>query len=214
MGNLFDPNNPRTWPENFKRRPTEAFTNVGQAATGLAQSQVNNRFGSNAQTPVYNAYDKFSLRGMQTPYENFDLRPSNIAESALIGISAPISGGMASTPTARAASYFGGKLGSMSAEAQFAASTAKGFEASGAGGKIKDVMTPFGKTVSSTGIGSPAQQAARMGNLTIMKEKEAISGGTILANQLARTMMQAGRKAKTVSNIGLAGKNILDFFNK
>ena len=151
---------------------------------------------------------------MQTPYESFDLRPSNIAETALIGISAPIAGGMASSPTARAASYLGSKLGSMSAEAQFAASTAKGFEASGAGGKIKDVMTPFGKTVSSTGIGSPAQQAARMGNLTIMKEKEAISGGTILANQLARTMMQAGRRAKTVSNVGLAGENILDFFNK
>jgi hypothetical protein len=214
MGNLFDPKNPNTWPQNYKQRPTEAFTNVGQTPRDLAQSQFENRFATDAQTPVYNAYDKYSLRGMQTPYENFDLRPSNIAETSLMAISAPITGSMASSPMDRAASYFGGKLGSMSAEAQFAASTAKGFDASGAGGKIKDVMTPFGKTVSSTGIGTTAQQAARMGNLTTMKAKEAISGGTIFANQLASAMMKAGRTVRAITTGSLIGKNLSDIFDK
>ena len=210
--NFFDPKDPRTWPKKTLRA-MEAFTNVGEAATGLARSQADNRFASNAQTPVQNAGGNFNLRGMQTPYENFDISPGNVAESALTAISFPVAGGMASSPTARAASYIGGKLGNMSAAAQFAASTAKGFEASGAGGKIKNVMTPMGPSIASTAIGSTAQQAARMGNLTTMKAKEAISGGTIFANQLARTMMQAGRAGKTLSNIGLVGKNIYDIFD-
>jgi hypothetical protein len=86
MGNLFDPNNPRTWPENFKRRPTEAFTNVGVEGRDLAKSMVNNRFSSNAQTPVYNAGGDFNLRGMQTPYENYDLKPSNLVKAGLAAV--------------------------------------------------------------------------------------------------------------------------------
>jgi hypothetical protein len=83
MANLFDPKNPRTWPENFKRRPTEAFTNVGVEGRDLAKSMVNNRFSSNAQTPVYNAGGDFNLRGMQTPYENYDLKPSNLIKAGI-----------------------------------------------------------------------------------------------------------------------------------
>ena len=83
MGNLFDPKNPNTWPENYKRRSTEAFTNKGVPARDLAQSQVENRFASDAQTPVYNAGGDFNLRGMQTPYENYDLKPSNLVKAGL-----------------------------------------------------------------------------------------------------------------------------------
>lgn len=82
MANLFDPKNPKTWPENYEllRRSTEAFTNKGVPARGLAQSQVKNRFASNAQTPVYDAGGDFNLRGMQTPYENYDISPGNVAQ--------------------------------------------------------------------------------------------------------------------------------------
>ena len=44
MGNLFNPNDPNTWPENYKAPITAVFTNKGVPARGLAQSQVNNRF--------------------------------------------------------------------------------------------------------------------------------------------------------------------------
>lgn len=81
MANLFDPKNPKTWPENYKRRPTEAFTNKGVPARDLAQSQVENRFASNAQTPVYNTGGDFNLRGMQTPYETYDLSPGKVAQT-------------------------------------------------------------------------------------------------------------------------------------
>ena len=86
MGNLFNPNDPNTWPENYKRRSTEAFTNKGVPARDLAQSQVENRFTSNAQTPVYNAGGDFNLRGMQTPYENYDLKPSNLVKAGLAAL--------------------------------------------------------------------------------------------------------------------------------
>lgn len=83
MGNLFDPNNPNTWPENYKRRGTEAFTNKGVPARDLAESRAENRFASNAQTSVYNAGGDFNLRGMQTPYENYDLKPSNLIKAGI-----------------------------------------------------------------------------------------------------------------------------------
>jgi hypothetical protein len=81
MGNLFDPKDPRTWPENQKRRGTEAFTNKGVPARDLAEFRAENRFASNAQTPVQNAGGNFNLRGMQTPYENFDISPGNVAQT-------------------------------------------------------------------------------------------------------------------------------------
>jgi len=86
MGNLFDPKNPNTWPQNYKQLPTEAFTNVGQTPRDLAQSQVKNRFATDAQTPVYNAGGRLSMAGMQTPYENFNLAPGNVAQAASIAM--------------------------------------------------------------------------------------------------------------------------------
>ena len=83
--NFFDPKDPRTWPKKTLRA-MEAFTNIGQAATGLARSQADNRFASNAQTPVYNAGGDLNLRGMQTPYENYDLKPSNLAKAGLAAV--------------------------------------------------------------------------------------------------------------------------------
>jgi hypothetical protein len=83
MANLFDPKNPNTWPENYKRRSTEAFTNKGVPARDLAESRADNRFASNAQTPVYNAGGDFNFRGMQTPYENYDLKPSNLVKAGI-----------------------------------------------------------------------------------------------------------------------------------
>jgi len=44
MGNLFDPNNPKTWPENFKAPTTAAFTNKGVPARDLAEDKVKKRF--------------------------------------------------------------------------------------------------------------------------------------------------------------------------
>ena len=71
---------PGKWKES-KKKPTEAFTTKGTAAKGLAKSKAKNRFASDAQTPVQDAGGNFNLRGMQTPYENFDISPGNVAQT-------------------------------------------------------------------------------------------------------------------------------------
>ena len=84
--NSFDPKNPKTWPE-YTPRPTEAITNVGQEARNLARFRAaKNRFASNAITPVSTAGDQFSLAGMQTPYESFNLTPGAITKAALLAM--------------------------------------------------------------------------------------------------------------------------------
>lgn len=73
MGNLFDPNNPKTWPENHKRRSTEAFTNKGVPARGLAQSQVNNRFSGltpQSRDPYYESGKALFNMGVVEPIKS------------------------------------------------------------------------------------------------------------------------------------------------
>jgi hypothetical protein len=106
----------------------------------------------------------------------------------------------------KAANYLGAKAGTRVTEAAFKAST-KGFGASGAGGKVKNVMTPMGKTLGSTSIGSSAQQSARMGNLETAKIKEAVSAGSDIGKQVIRGVNKAGKvvRATTIAGIGVKG---------
>ena len=52
MANLFDPKNPKTWPENFKK-PTSAFTVPGQKPTGLRKLTLAEEM-ARAQTEAQN----------------------------------------------------------------------------------------------------------------------------------------------------------------
>lgn len=73
MGNLFDPNNPNTWPQNYKQRPTEAFTNVGQTPRDLAQSQVKNRFSGltpQSRDPYYESGKTLFNAGVFEPIKS------------------------------------------------------------------------------------------------------------------------------------------------
>lgn len=182
-------------------KPTEALTNVGQKATGLAKSSTPNRFASDAKTPVKNATSGFA--GSGTPLgASMGINPVNkgqITNAALTATALPGSG--------QVSRYLAAKAGGRVTEAAFSAST-KGFEASGAGGKIKNVMTPFGKTLGSTSIGSEGQQAARMGNLEIAKLKEAARAGGDIANQVVRGMNQAGKIVKTTAIAAVVTKGV------
>lgn len=109
----------------------------------------------------------------------------------------------------KAANYLGAKAGMRVADAAFKAST-KGFGASGAGGKVSTVMTPFGKTLGSTSIGSPGQQAARMSNLETAKIKEAVRAGSDIGQQVIRGINQAGKIVKVTTVAGVVGKGVVD----
>jgi len=182
-------------------KPTAAFTNVGQKATGLAKSTVKDRFASTAKTPVKKANSGFTGSG------------SSLGSS--LGVSKITKGGVANAVFAatllpgsgQVAKYLGAKAGGKVVDAAFKAST-KGFGASGAGGKVKNVMTPFGKTLGSTSIGSSAQQSARMGNLEYAKIKEAVSAGSDIGKQVIRGVNKTGKVVKVTTGAGVVGKGV------
>ena len=95
MADKFDPKNPATWSKT-NVKPTEALTNVGQAARGLAKSKAKNRFKSNAKTPVYDDISGPTLRGTGTPLNSsIAINPLNkkqIAAAAITAISNKPSG--------------------------------------------------------------------------------------------------------------------------
>ena len=98
------------------------------------------------------------------------------------------------------------KVGSVVGEAAFGAAS-KGLEkATGAGGKVKTVMTPMGKTLGSTSIGSPAQQGARIENL--LKNADRISETTAkdVVSQTVRGMNAAGKLVSNAATV-MAGVN-------
>ena len=180
-------------------KPTAAFTKPGQKATGLAKSTVKDRFASTAKTPVKKANSGFAGSG------------SSLGSS--LGVSKITKGGVANAAfaatllpgTGQVAKYLGAKAGGKVVDAAFKAST-KGFGASGAGGKVKNVMTPFGKTLGYTSIGSTGQQSARMGNLEIAKIKEAVAAGSDIGKQVIRAVNMSGKVVKVTTGTGLAGK--------
>jgi hypothetical protein len=181
-------------------KPTAAITKPGQKPTGLAPrtpAPVGKR------TPIKNAGSGFAGSGMPlgASLGVSKITKGNVANAALAATLLPGSG--------QVTRYVAGKAGSIVASAAFKAST-KGFGASGAGGKVKNVMTPFGKTLGSTSIGSAGQQSARMGNLEIAKAKEAARAGFDVANQAVRGMNKTGKVVKRTSVVGVGGKAIVD----
>lgn len=59
-------------------KPTEAITNKGQKATGLSKSKSNDRFSSDAKTPVRNDISGLTMRGSGTPLNSsFGINPMN-----------------------------------------------------------------------------------------------------------------------------------------
>lgn len=181
-------------------KPTAAFTKTGQKATGLAPRTP---APDGKRTPIRTNISGLSMRGSGTPLgTSMGINPLNkgqIANAALTAVALPGSG--------QVRNYLGAKAGTRVTEAAFKAST-KGFEASGAGGKVKNVMTPFGRTLGSTSIGSAGQQSARMGNLEIAKAKEAARAGRDIAGQVVRGMNKAGKTVKGVVIGGVVGKGV------
>lgn len=106
MANNFDPKNPSTWPKNSATPNTEALTNVGQAARGLAKSKAKNRFKTNAKTPVKNDISGFTLRGTGTPLNSsIGINPLNkkqILNAAITAVSTRPSGQVSKAMSVRA----------------------------------------------------------------------------------------------------------------
>jgi hypothetical protein len=73
MGNLFDPNNPKTWPQNYKAPITAAFTNKGVSARDLAKSRAKDRFSGltpKANDPYYESGKTLFNMGVVEPIKS------------------------------------------------------------------------------------------------------------------------------------------------
>lgn len=183
-------------------KPTEAFTKPGQKATGLTKSSTPDRFSSTAKTKVKNANSGFAGSGssLGSSLGVSKITKGSVANAAFVATALPGSG--------QVTRYVAGKLGGIVAKETFVVAS-KGLEVSGAGGKIKDVMTPFGKTIASTRIGSPAQQAASMGGLIKRAENIATGSGQRIGNKIVRGMNTAGNVVKTGATTAVVGPSVV-----
>lgn len=66
------------WKTPTAGKATEAITQKGQKATGLSKPKSNDRFSSNAKTPVYKDISGLTMRGSGTPLNSsFGINPMN-----------------------------------------------------------------------------------------------------------------------------------------
>lgn len=187
-------------PKNYKSNT--AITQKGQKATGLTKSNAANRFSSPAKTKVSSA---FSMRASGTPLgTSMAINPLNkgqVANAVMTATGLRGSGQVVKAIESKAATT----VGRMTNNATFKALTDNVARATGAGGKVKTVQTPFGPTLGSTKIGTAKQQAARIDNLVKGFEKTAESAGKAAARNAASTVRSTAKKGSTAKNAVIGG---------
>lgn len=164
-------------------KPTEAIVAPGQKAKGLGKSTKDNRFASNAKTPVKKAGSGFAGSGGTLSSGFKDIKKGDIV-NALLTVTALPGSGQVKVAVAKAV---GKRVGALADNATFKVLSRRLAGATGEGGKVSRTVTPYGPTLRSTKIGTKAEQGARMNNLLIGADKAAVA---------------AGREAKTQAIIG------------
>lgn len=151
-------------------KPTEAIVAPGQKPKDLGKSTKDNRFASNAKTPVKEAGKGFAGSGSPLGTSIKLSQPTkagNVANALLAVTALPASGQIRAAVAKKVGTKVGqitGRVATAAEESAYRAAS-KGLSASGAGGKVSRTMTPMGPNLRSTAIGSAKQQAARMANL-------------------------------------------------
>lgn len=175
-----------------KLKPTAAFVAPGQKATGLAKSKVKDRFSSTAKTKVVKATDQ--LAGGSPLRTSMAINPLDKGQVA--GAALTILGTKGSGQISKAV---GNRVGQFVSAHTYEAAGRGLFNATGAGGKVKGAMTPFGKTLSSTKIGSAAEQSARIENLIAAAGKTAKIAGSSASRAAASATAKGGRGVQSVA---------------
>lgn len=180
------------FPAQSNVKSTEAFTAKGQKATGLAKSDNPNRFKLTAKTKVKQSGEGFAGSGGTLAAGFAPVKKSNVVNALLTVAMTPGSGQV----TRAVAGKLGKKVGQVTGETAFSASSRGLASSTGAGGKLHRTWTPFGQTLRSTQVGTAAQQSARIENLYAAAEKTA----NIAARRAqTRTIAETVKAAKAVS---------------
>ena len=183
------------WDTPGTRRPTEAITRPGQKAKGLAKSTTTNRFSSTAKTKL--STGPFANSGNPNS-KQFNVTKGNVANAALTIAASPLSvgkgaiGPVTSAVVKKVQKYVGGKALPV---------LSQGLNKSGAGGRLYGALTPEGVALSSTRIGTSAQQGARMGNLS----KNALNKSAQIALGVGDDVIRGINIAGKVVKVGAVG---------
>lgn len=162
--------------------PASAVTNRGQQSN----SRLRQRSDKERNTPIL-------PKGNQRVYDGLTWFGKTAAESVALG-----AGGAAVIRgvTRLGAKAAGRYVGNTAAQAALRQNMKGLSNASGAGGKISKTQTPFGPTLRSTKIGSPAERSARINNLVVAAEKKAAGTGADAGSRAMIDVFKAGNRAK------------------
>lgn len=172
-------------------KPDTAITKKGQKATGLASPRGTDRYSTTAKTPIYKAGT--GLRGSGTP--SGAMKISNPTKGNLVNAALTVTGVKGTGIVAQKAGQAAGKFVGNKAFPILA----KGLDASGMGGKIYGALTPQGRAIASTAIGTSAQQAARMENLTKIAVSRSNQIASSVAKDVAKGVSIGGRAVSVVA---------------
>ena len=144
----------------------------------------------------------------QKAYDALNAAGKFAAESAVVGLG----GGALLRGATKLAAQKAGKYVGKKAYEEALKQNMKGLtNATGAGGKVSKTQTPMGPTLRSTKIGSPAEQAARVDNLTGMQTGRSVRTGSGTGASVAKDILKVGAKTKqvgtNVAGIGIGAKN-------
>ena len=182
-------------------KPTAAFTAPGQKATGLAKGgpSIPSMSGKGSK----GAFAGSGASVAQSLARGEPTKPSNVM-NALLTVTALPGSGQVRNVVAKKFGSFAGKAAENSAWD----AAAKGLFKDGMGGKLKMSQTVTGKQLTSTAIGSEAQQAARMNNL--MSNADRIAGragagtSTKVVSKIVKTSSKVGAKVREAQVVGAA----------
>ena len=171
-------------------KPITAVTAKGQGATNLVKGTHNfPKITGKGDTGAFRGSGASLAQGLAMSEPT---KPSNIINAALTVTALPGKGQIAKAISK--------KVGSITAESSLA--TYKGLGKSGMGGKLKMAETVTGKQLTSSAVGSEAQQASRMMNLYKGAYKQSGRAGSMATVTTSRALANVG---KTVRNVQVAG---------
>lgn len=171
-------------------KPTAAFTAPGQKAIGLAKGGPS--IPSMSGKGNKGAFTGTGASVAQSLARSEPTKPSNIVGALLAVTALPGKGQIAKA--------ISNKVGKITAESSLA--TYRGLGKSGMGGKLKMSETVTGKQLTSSAVGSEAQQSARMGNLLMGAYKQSGRAGRMATVTTGRALAKVGQ---TVRNVEVAG---------
>lgn len=171
-------------------KPTTAVTAKGQSATGLAKGGP--RIPSMSGKGSKGAFAGSGASVAQGFALSEPTKPKNIINAALAVTALPGKGQIIKA--------ISNKVGSITAESSLA--TYRGLGKSGMGGKLKMSETVTGKQLTSSAVGSEAQQASRMMNLYKGAYKQSGRAGRMAGVTTGRALAKVG---KTVRDVQVAG---------